>query len=276
MVQVALGLGSNLGSRYALLRAAVRLLESQPGCRVLARSALYETPPLGPPQPNYLNAALRVEWVGSVPALWVVTRHVEELLGRIRSQRWGPRTVDIDLLWSSDGPLRTRELELPHGELTRRDFVLAPLLDVWPELRPLLETQLVQQGGAPPVARPGWLDPTGSERRWIGPWLSELPELVCLAVAQRASVATAARAALPFRLRGDRDPEQLISDLVQTLRGTAHSGFAVADAVVLRTTPGALFGLLLGTHLGKCHTEELGKLSLERGTTGLFRLRSER
>src|SRR5262245_25178879 len=104
MPRAVLGLGGNLGARAPLLRAATALLEAQPGLTVLARSLVYETPALGPPQPDYLNAALRVEWVGKPEGLFAVMVHVEQLLGRERRERWGARTIDLDLLLWSGGP----------------------------------------------------------------------------------------------------------------------------------------------------------------------------
>lgn len=129
-----LGLGSNLGSRRALLACARDLLAGQPGVSILASSPLYHTPPLGPPQPDYLNAALKVSWPGSARALLSVTQHVEQLLLRQRDQRWGPRTLDIDLLYWSAGEIAEPGLTIPHPGLSQRLFALVPLLDVAPEL----------------------------------------------------------------------------------------------------------------------------------------------
>src|SRR3954469_1002197 len=78
MRRAVIGLGGNLGARRALLRAAVQLLADQPGLRILDRSQLYESPALGPPQPDYLNAAVLVEWVGCADALFSVTCQVEQ------------------------------------------------------------------------------------------------------------------------------------------------------------------------------------------------------
>src|ERR1700712_3870484 len=134
MPEAVLGLGGNLGARRAIFQAAIALLDAQPGCRVLARSKLYETPPLGPPQPDYLNAAVRVSFAGEVEPLLELVQRIERLLGRERRERWGARTLDIDVLHWSAGPVQSASLEVPHRELARRSFALAPLLDVAPEL----------------------------------------------------------------------------------------------------------------------------------------------
>lgn len=131
---IVLGLGSNLGSREAYLRAAELLLRSE--VEITARSGLYVTPPLGPPQPDYLNAALRIE-EGELDPRDVLgrTQSIENALGRRRRERWGPRVIDIDLLFWSGGTLEEPGLQIPHAGLPDRAFAIAPLLDVAPELR---------------------------------------------------------------------------------------------------------------------------------------------
>lgn len=156
MPEAVLGLGGNLGARRALFDAALTLLTAQAGCSLLARSSLYETPPVGPPQPDYLNAAVRVSFRGTAEQLLAHTQHIEALLGRERRVRWGARTIDLDILHWSEGPVRSASLEVPHRELGARTFVLAPLLDVAPELSATWGDRLIALGGAPPFARPGW------------------------------------------------------------------------------------------------------------------------
>ena len=128
------GLGSNLGSREAFLRAAELLLASHADVEVTARSALYVTPPLGPPQPDYLNAALRLETALAPVALLEVLLDVEARLGRVRRERWGPRCIDLDILFWSGGEVDAPGLTIPHPGLRERAFAMAPLLDVAPEL----------------------------------------------------------------------------------------------------------------------------------------------
>lgn len=136
-----LGLGSNLGDRRATLVAAVRELEALG--RVVGVSALYETDPVGPPQPDYLNAAVRLHTATSPEALLAELLAIERRHGRVRRERWGPRCLDLDILWIVGSCVRMPELEVPHPELERRPFALLPLLDVAP-------------GAAPPEGGPGY------------------------------------------------------------------------------------------------------------------------
>lgn len=139
------GLGSNLGDRAASLAAAVDALASASGVRVLAVSPHYETEPLllpgADPQEAYLNAAVRIETMLSPESLLDVCLAIESRLGRVRRERWGPRTIDLDLLFGVDpngAPIRweTERLVLPHPGLSVREFAWRPLLDVAPELAP--------------------------------------------------------------------------------------------------------------------------------------------
>jgi len=145
---VVVGVGSNLGSREATIRAAAALLDARPGIDVERVSPIYETEPLGPPQPPYLNAAFRLRSELSPIALLHVLLRTERRLGRQRStaERWGPRSIDLDLLWDERGPHTSTGLRVPHAELESRSFALAPLLDVMPELRPELGPSLDRLG----------------------------------------------------------------------------------------------------------------------------------
>jgi 2-amino-4-hydroxy-6-hydroxymethyldihydropteridine diphosphokinase len=131
-----LGLGSNVGDRAEHLRAAVELL-GEHGVEVRAVSSTYETEPVGEvlDQPNFLNAAIRVCTELEPEALLDVCKEVERERGRaLDAPRHSPRPLDIDLLLLGDVELRTDRLTLPHREVTTRRFVLAPLLELDPEL----------------------------------------------------------------------------------------------------------------------------------------------
>ena len=134
---VVVGLGANLGDRLATMRQALRSLICAE-LTLLATSAVYETPPAGgPPQPDYLNAAAALR--ARLPPQAVLERalSVERSLGRLRPDavRWGPRTIDIDLLWASSGCIDEPGLVVPHPRLSERPFALLPLLDVVPDAR---------------------------------------------------------------------------------------------------------------------------------------------
>jgi 2-amino-4-hydroxy-6-hydroxymethyldihydropteridine diphosphokinase len=129
-----LGLGSNLGDRLANLQAAVDALQAEPGLRVTASSRVWETRPEGgPPQPDYLNAVIRIETELSARDLLDVARRVETRLGRIRKERWGARTMDVDVLLYDDEEVDEADLVVPHPRMKQRAFVLLPLLDLEPD-----------------------------------------------------------------------------------------------------------------------------------------------
>jgi 2-amino-4-hydroxy-6-hydroxymethyldihydropteridine diphosphokinase len=133
---VYLGLGSNLGEREANLAAAVDRLEREPGVRVLRRSSLYETQPVGViDQPSFLNAAVEIETELAPRDLLGVLKRIELDLGRRPGRRWGERLIDIDLLLYDDLALRDRDLTVPHREMWGRLFVLVPLAELAPDVR---------------------------------------------------------------------------------------------------------------------------------------------
>lgn len=128
-------LGSNLGDRRAHLEAAFAALGRLPGTRLLARSGLYETAPVGPPgQQDYLNAAAKLSTVLPPLELLDALLAIEQSRGRVRRERWGPRTLDLDLLLHGDLRLSEPRLTLPHPAMLARAFVLAPLCDLAPGL----------------------------------------------------------------------------------------------------------------------------------------------
>jgi 2-amino-4-hydroxy-6-hydroxymethyldihydropteridine diphosphokinase len=241
MSWVVLGLGTNLGSRRAILESAILLLGALPGCRVVARSSLYATPPLGPPQPDYLNAALRITWTGSIEELLAQVQRVEAQLGRERRLRWGPRTLDIDILHWSEGALCTPELEVPHRELRARNFALAPLLDVAPELAPELAPALHAIGGAPALAQPGWSSFTHAGGALCGAWLPDeaelMAQLIALLVAcehPRSQGELAVRPLEPPASREERaDLEGGEGWLGEAVRQAWNEGFAVRGGAIL-------------------------------------------
>ena len=133
-VRVAFALGANLGDRAATLTSAVRALAATPGLRVVAVSPVYETEPVGGPQdqPAYLNAVVVADSTRSATELLARAQVVEQEHGRVRAERWGPRTLDVDLLAAGDQELATDELTLPHPRAHLRAFVLVPWADVDP------------------------------------------------------------------------------------------------------------------------------------------------
>lgn len=128
-----LGLGSNLGDRWAYLREAVAALPD-----VVAVSPVYETEPVGGPegQGPYLNLVVELDTDLSPRQLLVVARRLEKAAGRVRAERWGPRTLDVDVLLVGDLSVDEPDLVVPHPRLWERRFVVAPLADLAPDLAP--------------------------------------------------------------------------------------------------------------------------------------------
>ena len=131
------GLGSNLGEREALLKAAIEQLAQLPETRLGRVSSLYDTAPVGElDQPNFLNAVAQLETALTARQLLWNLLLIERRLGRVRhtARRYGPRTIDLDLLLHGDLVLDTEDLRLPHPEMHRRAFVLVPLAEIEPRL----------------------------------------------------------------------------------------------------------------------------------------------
>jgi 2-amino-4-hydroxy-6-hydroxymethyldihydropteridine diphosphokinase len=131
--RVVLALGSNLGDREENLQGAVDALFDAPGLRFLAVSPVYETAPVGGPrQPDYLNAVIAVRTALPARVLLDRAHGVEEAFQRVRSEVWGPRTLDVDLIVCGDEISDDPELTLPHPRAHERAFVLAPWHDIEP------------------------------------------------------------------------------------------------------------------------------------------------
>ena len=129
------GLGSNLGDRQGNLRTALSELGQMPTITVTRVSSLYETAPVGvTEQPEFLNAVAALET--SLPAadLLDIFLHLENKLGRVRTFRWGPRVIDLDLLLYGDAQITLPSLTVPHPRLRERAFVLVPLAEIAPEM----------------------------------------------------------------------------------------------------------------------------------------------
>jgi 2-amino-4-hydroxy-6-hydroxymethyldihydropteridine diphosphokinase len=129
--RVVLSLGSNLGDRLELLQGAIDALADTPDLQVLAVSPVYETDPVGgPDQPDYFNAVLVAEGPHSPRTLLERALAVENAFDRVRGVRWGPRTLDVDLVVVGDVVVDEPDLQVPHPRAGERAFVLVPWLDV--------------------------------------------------------------------------------------------------------------------------------------------------
>ena len=129
-VSATLGLGSNLGDRLVNLRRAVDLLQRVPEIRVVRSSRVYETKPIGPAQPDFLNAVVQVETTLAPRALLDACRTVEDGMGRERAERWGPRVIDVDVLTYGREVVDEPGLVIPHPRMHERAFVMVPLFEL--------------------------------------------------------------------------------------------------------------------------------------------------
>ena len=135
-VTVYIGIGSNLADPIAQIRQAVQSLDTLPRTRCVACSSLYRSKPLGPAdQPDYLNAVAALKTM--LPAMELLARlqAIETAQGRVRTIRWGPRPLDLDILLYSDRQFSEPRLTVPHPRLRERAFVLYPLRELAPDLR---------------------------------------------------------------------------------------------------------------------------------------------
>jgi 2-amino-4-hydroxy-6-hydroxymethyldihydropteridine diphosphokinase len=128
------GLGANLGDPRLQLREALKRLDAADEVEVLRASSFYRNPPLGPAeQPWYVNAAARLRTRLAAEELLRLLQQVEAAMGRVRGLRWGPRSIDLDLLLYNGEVIFTPNLVVPHPEMHRRGFVLAPLAEIAPQ-----------------------------------------------------------------------------------------------------------------------------------------------
>lgn len=154
-IEVVIGMGANLGEREANLKGALREIAKLQDLEVLAASSVYESQALtvrgSPRQPDFLNAAVRVRTPLMLGELLRELLRIEELMGRVRTEKWAARTIDLDLLWSPHVQLATSTLTVPHPELMHRTFALAPLLEVAPEVPTRYAYELQALGGPPRI-----------------------------------------------------------------------------------------------------------------------------
>lgn len=135
MTVAALGLGGNIGEPPAAMAMALKAFDAHEDCRVLAVSELYSTPPWGKTdQADFFNCCALVETSLSAEALLDLCLDIERGMKRVRVERWGPRTIDIDVLTYGNEEVRTERVEIPHPRMTDRAFVLMPLSDIAPDL----------------------------------------------------------------------------------------------------------------------------------------------
>ena len=157
-----IGLGGNIGDPREAMGAALRMLDEYEGIAVESVSSLYSTPPWGiTEQPDFLNAAAALSTTLAPRALLLRCLETEKALHRVRDQRWGPRSIDLDVLVYGDAVLDEPGLSLPHPRMMERAFVLVPLAEIAPDLRVggtsvAYRLAELDQSGIKRAAGPGW------------------------------------------------------------------------------------------------------------------------
>ena len=131
-----IALGSNIGNRYDNITSAIKLLTSHPDIKLVNYSSIYETDPVGyEDQDLFLNMVIEIQTVLSAMELLDICLKTELDLGRKRKIRWGPRTIDLDILTFNQENIETEKLTVPHPRMVERAFVMAPLVEINPDHR---------------------------------------------------------------------------------------------------------------------------------------------
>ncbi|KST68649.1 2-amino-4-hydroxy-6-hydroxymethyldihydropteridine pyrophosphokinase [Mastigocoleus testarum BC008] len=143
--KVAIALGSNLGDSIATLEAAIKALERTPGIEIVIVSSWYQTKAIGPSQPDYINGCVSILTEQEPHSLLQILLEIEREFGRIRQERWGPRTLDLDLLLYDDLILETATLQIPHPRIQERAFVLVPLAEIEPNWVEPVSGKMIQE-----------------------------------------------------------------------------------------------------------------------------------
>mgnify|MGYP000200449772 CR=1 FL=1 len=130
---LVLSLGSNLGNRYANIKQSIALLSERFNTSI-TEAQYYETPPWGElNQSKFINTAVSLATELSAQQCFEIAQSIEKEMGRLKVKKWGPRNIDIDIIFYGEDTIKTEELEIPHPRLQDRAFVLAPLLDLFPD-----------------------------------------------------------------------------------------------------------------------------------------------
>ena len=145
MNKCAIALGSNLGNSLDTLENSLQALANIPGIDLTATSSWYQTKPIGPPQPDYLNGCAVLEVEQKPEELLTILQAIELQFGRIRQEKWGARTLDLDILLYEDLVINTPKLIIPHPHLKDRAFVLVPLAEIAPNwIEPVSKKAIAQ------------------------------------------------------------------------------------------------------------------------------------
>jgi 2-amino-4-hydroxy-6-hydroxymethyldihydropteridine diphosphokinase len=142
---LAISLGSNLGDSMIILKDSLQALDRIPGITLKSVSNWYQTVAIGPPQPHYINGCAILEVRQNPQELLILLQAIEIQFGRTRSERWGARTLDLDIILYADLILNTPELQIPHPRMGDRAFVLIPLAEIAPNaIDPITQKTIAQ------------------------------------------------------------------------------------------------------------------------------------
>ena len=141
----AIALGSNLGDSCLIIQHSLNRLAQTPGIALESHSSFYQTAPVGPPQPDYINACAVINVTLSPLEVLAVLLNLEQEFGRIRLERNGPRTLDLDILLFDDLILNLPGLQIPHPRMSQRAFVLVPLAEIAPHWREPVSQKAIAQ-----------------------------------------------------------------------------------------------------------------------------------
>jgi 2-amino-4-hydroxy-6-hydroxymethyldihydropteridine diphosphokinase len=247
---LVIGAGTNLGGRRSILRAARDLVAYRFGVADLRVAPVWETAPMGPPQPDYLNTAFALDFRGALPDALDRCLDIERALGRERRERWGPRTLDLDLLWHASMSCDGGGLTVPHQGLRERTFALDPLLALVPDaVDPRDGTALAEVRRALAAAGPSTLLGDGFEARpddRADALAAVAEEIGAKNDGSRSvSPATAVKLELPWA-DGVRDDERLrawiasVTELLDARRFVLRRAAVIEDSE--RLTRGIFFG----------------------------------
>lgn len=145
MAKCAIALGSNLGNSLDTVTNALKSLANIPGIDLVATSSWYHTKPIGPPQPDYVNGCAVLQVQLQPAELLTLLQGIELQFGRVRTEKWGARTLDLDILLYDDLVMNTANLIIPHPYFTKRAFVLLPLAEIAPNwIEPMSKKAIAQ------------------------------------------------------------------------------------------------------------------------------------
>ena len=142
---VFIGLGSNLGNREENVRKAVQKIGKLPQTSILTISSVINTRPVGKTdQPDFLNCIIRIETNFNAEKLLMQLKKIESDIGRIRREKWGPRIIDLDILFFNDEIINTKNLQIPHPEILKRKFILTSMNEIAPKFLHPIEKKTIE------------------------------------------------------------------------------------------------------------------------------------